>query len=169
MKSIAHKMLLSCALAAIATMPAAAGAQTPTREYTLFEGANIAVNLDKSIYPVRDVFGASWVIDIDGKDQVVSAKQGPVNLKITPSLKLTEQSATIDGFKREPGYSFANDPAVKLTRGMSVAADVNAGAQAAANQASAVNPTNIGPSQASNGSGDSEQVLQASTTRVNDA
>jgi hypothetical protein len=169
MKSIAQKMLLSCALAAAATMPSAAGAQTPAREYTLFEGANIAVNLDKSIYPVRDVFGASWVIDIDGKDQVVSAKQGPVNLKITPSLKLTEQSATIDGFKREAGYSFANDPAVKLTRGMSVAADVNAGAQAAANQASAVNPTNIGPSQASNGSGDSEQVLQASTTRVNDA
>ncbi len=124
-------------------MPTVAGAQSTHREYTLFEGANIGVNLDKSVYPVRDVFGASWVIDINGQDKAVSAKEAPVDLKITPALKLTEQSATIAGFKREPGYSFANDPAVRLTRGMSVAADVNAGYQAAANQAAAINPASV--------------------------
>lgn len=162
MKTISQRILLCSLLICGATMPATSRAQAPQREYTLFEGANIAVNLDKSIYPVRDVFGASWVVDINGQDKEISAKTGPVDLKITPALKLTEQSATISGFKREPGYSFANDPSVRLTRGMSMAADVNAGYQAAANQAAAVNPVAVSSSsQASNGGGDTEMVRAA--------
>jgi hypothetical protein len=143
MKTIVQRFFFSVIVAGSAMLPAVAGAQATPKEYTLFEGANIGVNLDKSVYPVRDVFGASWVIDINGQEKAVSAKDAPVDLKIAQALKLTEQSATIAGFKREPGYSFANDPAVRLTRGMSVAADVNAGYQAAANQAAAVNPASI--------------------------
>jgi hypothetical protein len=143
MITLAQRFLLPVLVLASALVSANAGAQAAPREYTLFEGANIGVNLDKSVYPVRDVFGASWVIDINGQDKEVSAKQAPVDLKITPALKLTEQSAVIAGFKREPGYSFANDPAVRLTRGMNVAADVNSGYQAAANQAAAINPASI--------------------------
>lgn len=150
-------------------IPASAGAQTPAREYVLFEGANIAVHLDTSNYPVRDVSGASWVIDINGQDKAVSAKDAPIDLKITPSLKLTEESATISDFKREPGYTFANDPAVKMTRGMNAAADVNAGYQAAASQASAINPVAIRTDSAtSSGSGDSAAVLAASSTKAAD-
>lgn len=161
MKRIAQRPFISVCLIASAILAASAQAQAPQHEYTLFEGANIAVNLDRSVYPVRDVFGASWVIDINGKDEEVSAKKGPVDLKITPSLKLTEQTATIAGFKREPGYSFANDPAVRLTRGMSVAADVNAGYQAAANQAAAVNPTALSSSGVSSkAGGDAETSVQ---------
>jgi hypothetical protein len=159
MKSIAQRVLFSAILIGSATIPAIAGAQTAPREYTLFEGANIGVNLDRSVYPVRDVFGASWVIDINGQDKAVSAKEAPVDLKITPTLKLTEQSATIAGFKREPGYSFANDPAVRLTRGMSIAANVNAGYQAAANQAAAINPASISvssPTSKAGGEADSQ-------------
>lgn len=152
-----------------AMMPAIAGAQAAPREYTLFEGANIGVNLDKSVYPVRDVFGSSWVIDINGQDRAVSAKEAPVDLKISPALKLTEVSATIAGFKREPGYSFANDPSVRLTRGMNVAADVSASYQAAANQAAATNPTAVGADSVStSGTGDSSQVLASSSAKVAD-
>ncbi len=97
-----------------------------SKTHTLFMGADISINLDKDLYPVRDVAGTSWVIDINGKDKVVSAKKGPLNLKITPTLKLTEVSATIMGFKKEAAYSFENDPSVLLTRGLSVSAARNA-------------------------------------------
>jgi len=170
MKPKARSVLLRAILLASAVVPAIAGAQATPREYTLFEGANIAVNLDKSTFPVRDVDGASWIVDINGQEQAVSAKKAPVDLKISPAMKLTEESVTIAGFKREPGYSFANDPAVRLTRGMSAAADVNAGYQAAANQAAAVNPTMVqGGSPTSSGSGDSASTLAQSSERAADA
>jgi hypothetical protein len=169
MKSTAQHILFSALLVGSAIIPTIAGAQAPQREYTLFEGANIGVNLDKSVYPVRDVFGASWVIDINGQEKAVSAKEAPVDLKITPALKMTEQSATIAGFKREPGYSFANDPAVRLTRGMSVAADVNAGYQAAANQASAVNPTAISASSPTSNAGGADDAQVAAANAMSAA
>jgi hypothetical protein len=74
---------------------------------------------------VKDVFGSNWVIDINGRPREISAKSAPVNLKITPNLKLTENSATIVGFKKVQAYSFENDPSVRLTRGMSQSASMN--------------------------------------------
>ncbi len=92
------------------------------KTHTLFMGADISVNLDKDVYPVRDIQGSSWVILINGQEKLVSAKGAPLNLKITPALKLTEASATILGFRRQPSYSFANDPSVLLTRTLSQSA-----------------------------------------------
>src|ERR1017187_9996581 len=92
-----------------------------TKTHTLFMGADISVNLDKDLYVVRDVVGSSWVIDINGKDKVVSTKDAPLNLKITPVLKLTEVSATISGFRKEAAYSFNNDPSVLITKGLTKA------------------------------------------------
>ena len=88
------------------------------KTHTLFMGADIAINLDKDLYPVRDVTGSSWVIDINHQDKVVSAKQAPLNLKVTPTLKLTEVSATIIGFRKQAAYSYENDPGVRLTQGL---------------------------------------------------
>ncbi len=117
-----------------------------TKTHTLFMGADIAISLDKGLYPVRDVIGSSWVIDISGEERVVSAKQTPLSLKITPSLKLTDISATIAGYTRKQAYSFANDPSVRVTRGldaaeatsvdlMSIANDVQHIADTASNKA----------------------------------
>jgi hypothetical protein len=96
------------------------------KTHTLFMGADIYVKLDKDLYPVRGVIGSAWVIDINGEDRVVSAKQAPMNLKITPNLKLTDVSATIAGYKKARAYSFDNDPSVVLTRGLSDSAMTNA-------------------------------------------
>lgn len=115
------------------------------RTYTLFEGVNISVALDKSLYPVRDVFGSSWVIGINGEDQVVSAKRAPVNLKIATAMKLTESSATITGLKKEQGYTFENDPSVRLTRSLSQSGLDNIGAQTAASAAQHVADTMANP------------------------
>src|SRR5580658_5428942 len=70
-----------------------------TKTHTLFMGADIAINLDRDLYRVQDVFGSNWVIQINGREKEISAKRAPLDLKITPSLKLTETSATIAGFK----------------------------------------------------------------------
>ena len=133
-----------------AMLPATAGAQASQKTFTRFLGANIAVNLDKSSYPVRDVSGSAWIVEINGEKKVISAKQGPINLKITPLMRLTEVSATIAEFKKEGAYSFANDPSVRLTRSLGQAAEVSASYHAAANQASAINPAVISPASSSN-------------------
>jgi hypothetical protein len=154
-----------------ALIPGTLKAEGAQKEYTLFEGANISVNLADKIYPLRDVNGSSWVVVIDGQEKVISAAVTPVNLKIVPSLKLTEESATISGLKREPAYTFNNDPTVRMTRGLVSAASVSASYQAVANQANAVDPSVINtPSaggnnttvtaniQGQNASGDAGQV-----------
>ena len=53
------------------------------KTHTLFMGADIAINMDKDLYRVRDVFGSNWVIEINGREREISAKQAPLNLKIT--------------------------------------------------------------------------------------
>jgi hypothetical protein len=130
--------------AAVTTMPAYTVEEAPsTKTHTLFMGADIAINLDKDLYHVKDVWGSNWVIDINGHEKEISAKQAPVNLKITPNLKLTEISATIVGFRRVAAYSYANDPSVRLTRGLNQSAvmnnDLMAVAQNAQNRVDALN------------------------------
>lgn len=108
-----------------------------TKTHTLFMGADIAVDLDRDLYPVHDVVGSSWVVRINGRDRVISAKRAPLSLKITPSLKLTETGVNIVGFQKIPTFSFANDPSVKLTHGLNQSSMMNADLQAIASQAQA--------------------------------
>jgi hypothetical protein len=95
------------------------------KTHTLFMGADISINLDRDLYPVRDVFGNNWIVDVNGQQRSISARQAPLNLKVTPSLKLTEVAATISGFRRAPAYTFDNDPSVRITRGLTHAASLN--------------------------------------------
>lgn len=127
---------------AVTTMPAYKVDELQTdKTHTLFMGADIALNLDKDLYKVRDVFGSNWVIDIHGQEKEISSRQAPVNLKITPTLKLTEVSATIVGFKKERSYTFENDPSVKLTKAMSRAASTSADLSAIASNAQHIQDT----------------------------
>ncbi|HEY5228109.1 MAG TPA: hypothetical protein VIJ19_06180 [Opitutaceae bacterium] len=103
------------------------------KTHTLFMGADVDLSLDRDLYRVHDVVGSSWVVDIGGRDRVISAKEAPQHLKITPSLKLTEASVTITGFVRMQSYSFDNDPSVRLTRGLNQSAVSNIDLQARAN------------------------------------
>lgn len=105
---------------------------------TLFMGADVSINLGKGIYPVKDVIGSSWVIDVNGQTRVIPTKDSTLNIKVTPSLKLTAISATVADFKHERGYTFGNDPNVRLTRAMTRSGVENADYHAALNQAIAV-------------------------------
>lgn len=138
-RSAAARVLFSATVVAIAAIPVYADSQDTPKTHTLFMGADISVGKDKDLFPVKDVVGSSWVVDANGRPMIVSAKEGPINIKITPSLKLTEISATVAGLKSERGYTADNDPTTRQTRGLARAADLNAGYQAAVNQASAVN------------------------------
>ncbi len=128
--------------AAVTQMPAYTVEESASaKTHTLFMGADIALNLDRDLYKVRDVFGSNWVIEINGREREISARQAPLNLKITPSLKLTEASATIVGFKRVKAYSYANDPSVLLTRGLSKSASMNSDLLAEAQNSQSVADT----------------------------
>ena len=96
-----------------------------TKTHTLFMGVDVSLNLDKDFYPVRDVEGGSWVVEINHQEHVISASSAPLSLKITPNLKLSEKSASIVGFKGQRGYTFDNDPTVRLTRGLNASAMTN--------------------------------------------
>ena len=121
---------------AVTTLPAyTVEEQQSTKTHTLFMGAEIAISLDKDLYPVRDVLGSNWVIDINGREREISAKEAPIKVKITPTLKLTEASATIQGFKRVQVYSFANDPSTRLTKALTQAGVTNVMLQGVAQDA----------------------------------
>jgi hypothetical protein len=117
------------AVSSDAPVPMAPVVVSAEKTHTLFMGADIAVNLDRDVYVVRDVVGSSWVINVNGQEKIISAKQAPLHLKITPNLKLTEKSATIGGFRREQAYTFDNDPSVRLTRAVSQSSMDNFSAQ----------------------------------------
>ncbi len=135
---------------AVTTLPAFTVEEAKSaKTHTLFMGADIALNLDRDLYHVKDVWGSNWVININGREKEISARQAPLNLKITPTLKLTETSATIVGFKRVAAYSYANDPSVRLTRGLNQSAvmnnDLMAVAQNAQNRVDTLNNKEFAP------------------------
>ena len=132
----ASAALLLLASAALARAQTGAPGTEP-KTHVLFQGDNISVGTGPNVYPVEDVTGASWVVVENGQQTVVSAKDGPINMRDVPTLKLTEISATIADLKTENAYTYENDPAVKLTRALGQAADIDAGASSAAAQANA--------------------------------
>jgi len=136
-KSLRPTLLI---VAALLTAGPAARAQAPApagKTYTLFEGDNISVGKDADVSPVVDVSGGAWVIRVNGTDTVLSGKSGPVNMRAVAAQKLTELSASVANFKATGAFTWANDPAVKLTRALANSAEVSAGASAAANQSAA--------------------------------
>lgn len=103
-------------LAAIAASPAPTApdaATTAPKTYTLFLGADLDVQVNKTDQRVKDVSGGSFVVAINGQEQLVPMDQGPAGLRVVYALKLTEDSASIADLKGERAYTPANDPARK--------------------------------------------------------
>ncbi len=115
------------------------GAETGPAEkpFSLFMGADISIELGKTACPVRRVNGGSWIVDHDGRPQEVNASHGLQNLKIVPSLKLTEAVAQLEGFDTETAFSFANDPVTRQTQAYARASQLNAGYTASLSAANA--------------------------------
>ncbi len=130
--------LLPAALLFAAMAPARVDGQGDVKSYTLFQGEDLSISQANEPHPVVDISGGSWVVSVKGQPVLISPKDGPVNMKFTPSLKLTDDSATIANLKGEGAYTFENDPSVKLTKSLTQAATLTAGDAAAASQANAL-------------------------------
>src|ERR1039458_7477106 len=98
--STVARTLFSAAAIAAAPLPGLADAASASKTYTLFMGDDISVGTGSEAYPVQDVSGSSWVVEVNGQPKVVSPKDGPINLKIVRSPKITEVSATLADLKR---------------------------------------------------------------------
>jgi hypothetical protein len=147
MKTLSRRPRFSAAILGSIIMAAGAHAEGATKTHTLYMGADVSIGVAKGLYAVEDVVGSSWVIDIDGQQRVVSSKEGAINIKVTPSLKLTEVSATVANLKRDRSYTFGNDPNVRLTRALTQTAAENADFRAAQNQAIAAQDGTMAASQ----------------------
>jgi hypothetical protein len=137
-KSPGMRFLSMATAMAISAMNARADTQADPKPYTLFMGADFSVGQNSESYPVWDVSGNSWVIKVKGREVLVSAKGGPVDLKTSPGLKLTEISASITNLKAERYYTPGNDPYEKFTRQTNQAASDNFEAQSVTNNANAL-------------------------------
>jgi len=129
--------LLAAAAAILALRASAGAAEGAPPAYNLFEGTSLSVGQKGELHPVWDVEGGEWVVRIAGQPVMVTSKDGPVGMKMSQGLMLTETSATIAGLKADPAYTRANDPYLKFTQGMSKAAADTAGSDSAASASTA--------------------------------
>lgn len=91
-------------------------ANAEPKPYTLFMGADIAIERDKALFPLVDVKGESFVIAVNGKQQMVRPTHGGLSLKLTNALKLTTISATVTDLSAEPAYTPGIDPELQVMR-----------------------------------------------------
>jgi hypothetical protein len=108
-----------CLLASALASPAQANPDAPaaaaeTKTHTLFMGADILVEQNKQAYPVEDVVGGSFVINVDGKVVKVPANWGEVKMKVARSLKLAGTNVSVDRLKADRAYTSGNDPVKKF-------------------------------------------------------
>ena len=115
-------VVLSVRLLCLVTLPALAfpalaavpdGVNAEPKTHTLFMGADLSIEQNKTLYRVQDVVGGSFVINVDGKAVKIPADVGAVKLTVDHSLKLTATSILIDHLKAERAYTPGNDPVRK--------------------------------------------------------
>jgi hypothetical protein len=110
---------LFCQLLGMAAALAPAGFGVETTEpklYVLFMGADIDVQVNDEIHRVKNVAGDAFVVAIKGEPVEVRAKRGPVRMKVTPQMKLTNKTATVKDLKFTRAYTPGHDPHVKWSR-----------------------------------------------------
>lgn len=109
-------------LTAGSLLPAAPEQGQPA--YTLFMGADIAIERGKSFHRVEDVEGSFFKIVVDGKQEMVSTRNGTSRMRIDNTLKLAGTPVSFENLTTERSYTPARDPQRKLARmsGMASAA-----------------------------------------------
>jgi hypothetical protein len=95
------------------------------KHYTLYMGSDVVVRVDDVLCPVRGVSGSNWIVDFKGEQRLIPTKLTATRIKVVPNLKMAQRSASIGDFTAVRGYSFDNDPSVRLTRGLDKVATMN--------------------------------------------
>ena len=103
---------VSFLVAAPDSSPAVSGGESQ-KTHTLYMGTDFSVQVGNKLYRISDVNGTSFVISVDGNKTLVPMRGEPHNLKVKPSLKLTDTSASVTGFSCERAYTPRNDPQMR--------------------------------------------------------
>ena len=93
---------------------------------------------------MQDVSGNSWVITVKGEQVAVSPKDGPIGIKIVPSLKLTETSASMGNIRAEQAYTPGRDPSASFARATAASENLFMGSQIQLNNAVIQNAVEMG-------------------------
>ena len=100
--------------------PSAPAASVPTetaeKSHTLFMGVDISVEKDKKFHRVRDVSGSSWIINLNGRPEIIPTERKALSVRIEQSVKLTESTATFGNIVAERAYTSGNDPRMVAMR-----------------------------------------------------
>jgi len=101
------------------------------KPYILYLGADLSVQRGKEFYPIRNVKGKSFVIEMNGKEVRVPIG-GETALKET--LKLTEISASVANLQFKQTYTPGNDPDLDHDQSVMMSqATIDTGLQAPSN------------------------------------
>ncbi len=110
MKSFAVRALLIASLPLSALAPLRAAEPAEAKNFVLFMGADIDVQRGKDTFRVKNVVGDSFIIVVDQKPVEVPMNRGPIAMKVTPQLKLSDKGASVKDLKFARAYTPANDP-----------------------------------------------------------
>jgi hypothetical protein len=107
-------------------------AKNDVKSHTLFMGADFSVERGGDYYPVTDVRGSSFIINVKGASIEIPMDLRATNLRVQSSLKLTETAATIADLKGERSYTWGADPVRIFTKATVDSAYQNSDAEMAA-------------------------------------
>lgn len=113
---------LGFVLALVFAVASQAADSAEPKTHTLFMGADISVEYNKTMYRVQSVVEGAVVINVGGKEVQVAADWSKVKLKVDRTLKLTGTSASVAKLKGERAYSPGKDPWENYQKGLVKAA-----------------------------------------------
>jgi len=89
---------------------AAPADSAPAPTHTLFMGTDISIQLDKKLWPIKDVNGSNFVVNVNGVLRLVPMRGETHSLNVAQTLKVTAVSANISAFTSARSYTPGHDP-----------------------------------------------------------
>jgi len=111
-------LLLTAASAAAKEAPVtpAPGPDATTKPYVLYMRTDLAVEMNKKLYPVKDVHGRMFIINVKGEPVSVPMTGEAHKLQFDHKLTLTRNAVALSGLVSGRAYTVARDPKMKRQR-----------------------------------------------------
>jgi len=105
---------------ALATSAPAASPSAPpeaaAKPYVLYMRTDLAVEMNKKLYPVKDVHGRMFIINVKGEPVSVPMTGEAHKLQFDHKLTLTRNAVALSGLVSGRAYTAARDPKMKRQR-----------------------------------------------------
>jgi hypothetical protein len=109
---VAGFLLLDVAQAAteVPAAPPGSPVNAEAKPYVLYMRTDVAVELDKKLYPIKDVSGRDFIISVGGQKEAVPMGGGQHRIEFKYLLTLAPATASLTGLKTERTYTPGTDP-----------------------------------------------------------